>query len=95
MGLHDLVYSAYERRLARGLARSGAAVPRHVGVILDGNRRWARSMGASSADGTGVRCVLTAGQLQDFLDAVVAACAEVGVVYDGSDDATRLRRPVG
>ena len=50
---------------------------------------------AWGADGTGVRCVLTAAQLQDFLDAVVAACAAVGVVYDGSDDATRLRRPVG
>ena len=51
MGLYDLLYSAYERRLARSLARSGAAVPHHVGVILDGNRRWAKSIGASSADG--------------------------------------------
>ncbi|HWG95061.1 MAG TPA: isoprenyl transferase [Mycobacteriales bacterium] len=51
MGLSDLVYGAYERRLARSLGRSGAPVPRHVGVILDGNRRWARAMGTSSADG--------------------------------------------
>jgi short-chain Z-isoprenyl diphosphate synthase len=51
VGLSDLVYGAYERRLARSLGRSGAPVPRHVGVILDGNRRWARSVGASSADG--------------------------------------------
>ncbi|MCW2499469.1 MAG: undecaprenyl diphosphate synthase [Frankiales bacterium] len=51
MGLRDLVYGAYERRLASSLQRSGAPVPRHVGVILDGNRRWARSVGASSHEG--------------------------------------------
>ena len=51
MGLRDLAYGAYERRLARQLARSQAPVPRHVGVILDGNRRWARSVGADSAQG--------------------------------------------
>ena len=51
MGLRDLVYTAYERRLARTLARTGAPVPRHVGVMLDGNRRWARSIGADSAHG--------------------------------------------
>ena len=51
MGLRDLLYGAYERRLAAGLARTGAPVPRHVGVILDGNRRWARSVGADSAQG--------------------------------------------
>ncbi len=51
VGLRDLVYDVYERRLAASLSRSGAPVPRHVGVILDGNRRWARSVGASSSQG--------------------------------------------
>ena len=46
MGLRDIVYAAYEKRLARSLEQSGAPVPRHVGVILDGNRRWARAAGA-------------------------------------------------
>ncbi|MDX6284988.1 MAG: short-chain Z-isoprenyl diphosphate synthase [Frankiales bacterium] len=40
----DLAYSLYERRLRRRL--HGAPAPRHVGVILDGNRRWARAAGA-------------------------------------------------
>ena len=45
MGVRDVVYGVYERRLARRLR--GAPVPRHVGVILDGNRRWARDHGES------------------------------------------------
>jgi short-chain Z-isoprenyl diphosphate synthase len=41
--LRDLIYKAYERRLSSYLL--GKPRPRHVGVMLDGNRRWARSMG--------------------------------------------------
>ncbi|GIJ19587.1 isoprenyl transferase [Micromonospora lutea] len=43
MTLRKLLYSLYERRLTAKLA--GRPVPRHVGVMCDGNRRWAREMG--------------------------------------------------
>jgi len=41
--LSDFVYPLYERRLRRQLV--GRQTPRHVGVMLDGNRRWARAVG--------------------------------------------------
>jgi short-chain Z-isoprenyl diphosphate synthase len=43
MELRDLVYRLYERRLQASL--SPDAIPRHIGVMCDGNRRWARSAG--------------------------------------------------
>lgn len=49
--LKDLVYRTYERRLELAVRRGGA-MPEHVGVIVDGNRRWARDMGyADAAEG--------------------------------------------
>ncbi|MEY9213784.1 isoprenyl transferase [Thermobifida halotolerans] len=47
MGLLRIpLYRLYERRLERAL--STVEMPRHVGVILDGNRRWAKVSGLSS-----------------------------------------------
>ncbi|SEE96589.1 isoprenyl transferase [Ruania alba] len=43
------LYGLYERRLTRSL--DGARLPHHVGVLLDGNRRWARSAGLEPAQG--------------------------------------------
>ena len=47
-GLRRLLYPAYEARMLR---RMPANLPKHVGVMLDGNRRWARSVGRDSAHG--------------------------------------------
>lgn len=44
-----MLYPAYEARVARALPTD--RVPKHVGVMLDGNRRWARAVGADSAAG--------------------------------------------
>lgn len=49
MRLPHPLYGLYERRLAASLPPD--RTPRHVGVILDGNRRWARVSGVSSARG--------------------------------------------
>ncbi len=44
-----LVYEIYERRLAAQV--DPQQVPGHVGVILDGNRRWAKQMGFVTSQG--------------------------------------------
>jgi short-chain Z-isoprenyl diphosphate synthase len=43
MRVRDVAYRLYEHRLEASL--SPQAIPRHVGVMCDGNRRWARSAG--------------------------------------------------
>jgi short-chain Z-isoprenyl diphosphate synthase len=66
----DIVYGLYERRLSwqvKGLQR-----PRHVAVMLDGNRRWAREAGFEDvADGHRAG----AQRIHNLLD----WCAESGV----------------
>ncbi len=69
MGLRALVYGLYERRLAASLTPE--SIPRHVGVLVDGNRRWARAYGTDTSAGhrAGAANVL------EFL----GWCEEVGV----------------
>ena len=45
----NILYDIYARRLAARI--DPATVPHHVGVILAGNRRWAKSMGFGAAQG--------------------------------------------
>jgi short-chain Z-isoprenyl diphosphate synthase len=44
-----LLYPAYEARVVRFLPTEG--LPQHVGVMLDGNRRWAKAVGRDTAHG--------------------------------------------
>ncbi len=46
---YAIVYRQYEKRLRSQI--NGSEIPEHVGLILDGNRRWARDMGMSIKDG--------------------------------------------
>ncbi|WP_232676266.1 isoprenyl transferase [Nocardioides sp. R-C-SC26] len=47
-GVRRVLYPAYEARMLRRMPDS---LPRHVGVMLDGNRRWAKAVGQDSASG--------------------------------------------
>ena len=48
-GLRRILYPAYEARVVRRLPAD--KLPKHVGVMLDGNRRWAKAVGADTAQG--------------------------------------------
>jgi short-chain Z-isoprenyl diphosphate synthase len=43
--LKEPLYRLYEMRLRQGLAQSKSELPRHIAVLCDGNRRWAREVG--------------------------------------------------
>jgi short-chain Z-isoprenyl diphosphate synthase len=47
--LRRVLYPAYEARIARRLPAD--RLPKHVGVMLDGNRRWAKAVGQDAAHG--------------------------------------------
>ncbi|EFL02362.1 di-trans,poly-cis-decaprenylcistransferase [Streptomyces sp. SPB78] len=49
VNMRDLVYRLYARRVRGRLDH--AQVPKHIGLILDGNRRWARASGGTTAQG--------------------------------------------
>jgi len=86
VGVRDAVYSVYERRLRAHL--EGLPTPRHVAIMIDGNRRWARAAGF---DDVSQGHVVGARHIADLLD----WCGEAGVehvtVWLLSTD--NLRRP--
>ncbi|ORW18115.1 isoprenyl transferase [Mycolicibacter nonchromogenicus] len=43
--MKEPLYRIYELRLRQGLAASRSNLPRHIAVLCDGNRRWARDAG--------------------------------------------------
>jgi len=48
-GLRKVLYPAYEARMVRRLPEG--KLPKHIGVMLDGNRRWAKAVGQDTAHG--------------------------------------------
>ncbi|MGD9528873.1 isoprenyl transferase [Pseudonocardia sp.] len=87
--MRDLLYSVYERNLSRELARvEPAQRPRHIAVMLDGNRRWARDAGFVDVnDGHRVG----AARIADLLDWCEEAHVEVVTLFLLSTD--NLSRP--
>jgi len=64
-----VVYPAYESRMVKALPAD--RIPQHVGVMLDGNRRWAKAVGHDTAHGHRAG----AANIEPLLD----WCEEVGV----------------
>ena len=67
--VRGLVYGAYEQRISQDLDTD--RLPCHVGVMLDGNRRWARARGSDPAAGHRAG----AENIEPFLD----WCEELGI----------------
>ena len=88
MGVRDVLYSLYERKLSHELRRGTAARPRHVALMLDGNRRWARGEGFADVN-DGHRA--GAAKIVDLLDWCDEAGVEVVTLWLLSTD--NLNRP--
>jgi short-chain Z-isoprenyl diphosphate synthase len=89
VGVRDLLYSIYERKLGRELSQVAIPLrPRHVALMLDGNRRWARDAGFTDVnDGHRVG----AAKIADLLDWCEEAHVEVVTLFLLSTD--NLARP--
>ncbi len=82
----QLLYAAYARRLTRALR--DAALPRHVAMVMDGNRRWARQQGFGNPS-VGHRYGA------EHVEEVLTWCASLGIghvtVFVASTDNLRKR----
>jgi short-chain Z-isoprenyl diphosphate synthase len=67
--LGSVLYDLYERRLLRKL--SPEQIPGHIGVMCDGNRRWAKAFGEEVEGGY----VAGADKIEEFL----GWCDQLGV----------------
>ena len=85
MRLPHPLYRAYERRLASSL--DPTAVPRHIGIMLDGNRRWAKASGGDTSHGHRAG----AAKIFEFLGWCEEAGVEVVTLWMLSPD--NLQRP--
>lgn len=85
MAVRDLLYGIYERSLKKQIPVDRR--PRHVGVILDGNRRWASLQGSTSSVGHRAGAV----KIVEFLGWCDEADVEVVTLWLLSTD--NLNRP--
>jgi short-chain Z-isoprenyl diphosphate synthase len=72
VSLRNTVYAVYERRLRAHL--EGLPVPRHVAIMIDGNRRWARAAGF---DDVSQGHIVGARHIANLLE----WCSEAGVAH--------------
>jgi short-chain Z-isoprenyl diphosphate synthase len=79
-----LLYGLYQKRLRRYLSDLGPeSLPRHVAMIIDGNRRWARQAGMATV-GHGHRA--GAAKMREFLEWCDGLGIEVVTLYLLSSD---------
>ena len=76
--LKEPAYRLYEMRLRQELAKSKSALPRHIAVLCDGNRRWARDAGYDDVS-YGYR--MGAAKIAEMLRWCAAAGIEMATVY--------------
>ena len=79
-----MLYGLYQKRLRRYLSDLGPeSLPRHVAMIIDGNRRWARQAGMATV-GHGHRA--GAAKMREFLEWCDGLGIEVVTLYLLSSD---------
>lgn len=76
--LKEPAYRIYEMRLRHELTRSKAQLPRHIAVLCDGNRRWARDAGY---DDVSIGYRKGAAKIAEMLRWCQAAGIEMATVY--------------
>lgn len=76
--LKEPAYRLYEMRLRQELTRSKSQLPRHIAVLCDGNRRWARDAGH---DDVSVGYRVGAAKIAEMLRWCQAAGIEMATVY--------------
>ena len=85
--LSRVVYTAYGKRL---IQQAAGRQPRHIGIVLDGNRRWAREAGFTDVNHGHV---MGARKIADFLGWCREAGVEVVTIWLLSTDNLRSRSP--
>ncbi|ODR07806.1 isoprenyl transferase [Mycolicibacillus koreensis] len=76
--LKEPMYRVYEMRLRQELAANQSELPRHIAVLCDGNRRWARDAGYDDVS-YGYR--MGAAKIAEMLRWCQAAGIEMATVY--------------